>query len=118
LLPGLGIPGVVEGSFGAFGASVIELGASLESLGFGSSATSAAGASSTDSSVFFVLLAAAFGFAAFLGSAFGLASGKAARSFLATGGVIVEEPLLTYSPSSSNFATATLVSIPSSLATS
>jgi hypothetical protein len=118
LFPGLGIPGVDDGSFGAFGASVIELGASFESLGFGSSATSGAGTSATDSSVFLVVLEAAFGFAAFLGSALGLASGKAARSFLATGGAIVEEPLLTYSPSSSNFANATLVSIPSSLATS
>jgi hypothetical protein len=109
---------VDDGSFGAFGASVIELGASFESLGFGSSAATGAATSSTDSSVFFVVLDAAFGFAAFLGSALGLASGKAARSFLATGGAIVEEPLLTYSPSSSNFANATLVSIPSSLATS
>jgi hypothetical protein len=109
---------VDDGSLGAFGASVIELGASFESLGFGSSATSATGASSPESSVLLVVLEAAFGFAAFFGSALGLASGKAARSFLATGGAMVEEPLLTYSPSSSNFAKATLVSIPSSLATS
>jgi hypothetical protein len=44
--------------------------------------------------------------------------GKAARSFAATGGAIVEEPPLTYSPSSSSFAKAILVSIPSSLAMS
>jgi len=44
--------------------------------------------------------------------------GKASFSLAATGGVIVEEPPLTYSPSSSNLAKAALVSIPSSLAMS
>ncbi len=46
------------------------------------------------------------------------AFGKASLSFFATGGAIVEEPLFTYSPSSSNLARATLVSIPNSLAMS
>jgi hypothetical protein len=80
----------------------------------GAFATSAA----TSGSAAAVFLAAAFGLATFLVSSAGLASGKAARSFLAIGGAIVEDPLLTYSPSSSSFARATLVSIPSSLATS
>jgi hypothetical protein len=46
------------------------------------------------------------------------ALGNAARSFAATGGVMVEEPPLTYSPSSSSLDSATFVSMPSSLARS
>jgi uncharacterized membrane protein len=99
----------------------MELGASLEVFFFGGSGTSSISTLSVAASGSFgsaVFLAAAFGLATFLGSSLGLASGKAARSFLAIGGAIVEDPLLTYSPSSSNLARATLVSIPSSLATS
>jgi hypothetical protein len=118
LFPGLGIPGVVEAAFGSFGASVIELGASREVFGFASATGSSetAGSSLTGASSF--ALATALGLATFFTTSFGLASGNAARSFLATGGAIVEDPLLTYSPSSSNLAKATLVSMPSSLATS
>jgi hypothetical protein len=116
LFPGRGIPGVVGETFGSFGASVIELGARREVFGFtsftGSSLTT--GSSETGASAF--ALGAAFGFATFF--SLGLASGNAARSFFATGGAIVEDPDLTYSPSSSNLAKATLVSMPSSLATS
>jgi hypothetical protein len=123
LFPGLGTPGTEEAAGGVFGASVIELGASLEVFFSGAffsttsdtSASSEAGSASFSAAAFLVV---AFGLAAFLGSSFGLASGNAARSFLATGGAMVEDPLLTYSPSSSNLARATLVSIPSSLATS
>jgi uncharacterized membrane protein len=121
LFPGLGTPGTDDAAGGALGASVIELGASLEVFFFGGSGASSVSGFSVAASGSFgsaVFLAAAFGFAAFFGSSFGLASGKAARSFLAIGGAIVEDPLLTYSPSSSNLARATLVSIPSSLATS
>jgi hypothetical protein len=116
LFPGLGIPGVAEAAFGSFGASVIELGASREVFGLASFTGSAetTGSSVTGASSF--VFAAAFGLATFF--SLGLASGNAARSFFATGGAIVEDPLLTYSPSSSNLAKATLVSIPSSLATS
>jgi hypothetical protein len=98
----------------------MELGASLEVFFFGGSASSGDGATSAaiSGSTAAVFLTAALGLATFLVSSAGLASGKAARSFLAIGGAIVEDPLLTYSPSSSNFARATLVSIPSSLATS
>jgi hypothetical protein len=57
--------------------------------------------------------------AAFAGaSSAGFALGKASRSFLATGGAMVEEPLFTNSPSSASLAKATLESIPSSLAMS
>jgi hypothetical protein len=120
LFPGRGTPGTDDAAGGALGASVIELGASLEVFFFGASVTSGVGATSatTSGSAAAVFLVAAFGLAAFLVSSLGLASGKAARSFLAIGGAIVEDPLLTYSPSSSSFARATLVSIPSSLATS
>jgi hypothetical protein len=121
LFPGLGTPGTDEAAGGAFGASVIELGASLEVFFFGGSVASGASATSVEVSASVastVFLAAAFGLATFLVSSFGLASGKAARSFFAIGGAIVEDPLLTYSPSSSSLARATLVSIPSSLATS
>jgi hypothetical protein len=75
----------------------------------------AADDSSTAASVF----AAAFLAGAFLGaSSFGFASGNASRSFFATGGAIVEDPLFTNSPSSASLAKATLESIPSSLAMS
>jgi hypothetical protein len=121
LFPGLGTPGTEDAAGGALGASVIELGASLEVFffgGSGASATSVFSAAASGSAAVATFLVAAFGLATFLVSSAGLASGKAARSFLAIGGAIVEDPLLTYSPSSSSLARATLVSIPSSLATS
>jgi hypothetical protein len=99
----------------------MELGASLEVFFFGGSGASSVATDSVEISgsvASGVFLAAALGFAAFLVSSLGFASGNAARSFLAIGGAMVEDPLLTYSPSSSNLAKATLVSIPSSLATS
>jgi hypothetical protein len=118
LFPGRGIPGVVGDTFGSFGASVIELGARREVFGFTSFTGSAASVVSSAAGASSLVFAAAFGLATFLTTSLGLASGNAARSFLATGGAIVEDPDLTYSPSSSNLAKATLVSIPSSLATS
>jgi hypothetical protein len=118
LFPGLGIPGVAGEAFGSLGASVIELGASREVFGFASSAGASATTVSSVAGASSLALAAALGLATFLTTSLGLASGNAARSFLATGGAIVEDPLLTYSPSSSNLAKATLVSMPSSLATS
>jgi hypothetical protein len=118
LFPGLGIPGVVGETFGSFGASVIELGARREVFGFTSFAGSSDAAGSSVTGASSLTLAAAFGLATFLTASFGLASGNAALNFLATGGAIVEDPDLTYSPSSSNLAKATLVSMPSSLATS
>jgi hypothetical protein len=90
-------------------------GFSAGSAGFsaGFSATCAAGFASAS-----VVLASGFGFSAFGFSAGFSFFGYAARSLAATGGAMVEEPLFTYSPSSSSFARATLVSIPSSLAMS
>jgi hypothetical protein len=116
LFPGLGIPGVVGETFGSFGASVIELGARREVFGFTSFTGSSEAAGSSVAGESSLALGAALGLATFF--SLGLASGNAARNFLATGGAIVEDPDLTYSPSSSNLAKATLVSIPSSLATS
>jgi hypothetical protein len=63
----------------------------------------------------------AAGFAAGFSSALGLiapSASMAARSLRATGGSIVEEGLLTNSPSSFSFASATLLSTPSSAAIS
>jgi hypothetical protein len=97
---------------------VIELGARREVLGLASASGSATTATSSVDVASSLDFAVALGFATFLTTSLGLASGNAARNFLATGGAIVEEPDLTYSPSSSNLAKATLVSIPSSLATS
>ena len=124
LFPGRGMPGAELGAApgagfpasGALGALGVEVcGAELGD----------AGAAGAGASVFFASAAGAaagaggavFGAATF-GSSFGLAFGNASRSFLATGGVIVDEPLLTYSPSCSSFAKASLVSTPSSLAMS
>ena len=115
LLPGRGVPvkGVGAGfASGSAAAAAVAAGFS-GSAGFGATGASLAGAS---------------GLAAFGAAGFAFASGsflagfsflgKAARSFSATGGVMVEEPPLTYSPSSSSLAKATLVSIPTSLAMS
>lgn len=121
LLPGRGMPGVADGApdagLSAEGADGAEAGADGAALGTEVGAEVEAGVSAVAAEA---LGASAFGstFAAGLGSSFGLAFGNASRSFLATGGVIVDEPLLTYSPSCSSFAKASLVSIPSSLAMS
>jgi hypothetical protein len=119
LLPGRGVPSIVaaadfssatgspatDAATGG-GSTAAGAGGSVTSEGFGLSAT--AGASGAG---------LAFGFAgSFLAGA--CFFGKAPFSLAATGGVIVEEPPLTYSPSSSNLAKAVLVSIPSSLAIS
>ena len=116
LLPGRGIP-IIElaeagaagatGAAGAAGAGVSVTEDSSRGAGF---TTAAAGAEVSACG------AAAFG-SAFLGDALP-AFGYAARSFAATGGVMVEDPPLTYSPSSSSLDSATFVSMPSSLARS
>jgi hypothetical protein len=106
LFPGLGIPvsGDWEGAGAAAGFSV-----------FGSGLAASTGVStSTVSALAFALDVLA---GAFLGAGFS-AFGKAARNLAATGGAMVEEPPFTYSPSSSNLASATFVSMPSSLAMS
>jgi hypothetical protein len=95
-------PGLAEGLEGLAGAG--------EAV---ASAAAAAGAAGDAASAAGAALAAGATF----GSA-GFALGKASRSFLATGGVMVDEPALTYSPSSFSLANASLVSIPSSLAMS
>jgi hypothetical protein len=102
------------GAAGAAGVSAAGVvGAGLVAFGAGSTAGAAG------SSVLASTLAAAFLAGAFLGaSSFGLASGNASRSFFATGGAMVDEPLFTNSPSSASLAKATLESIPSSLAMS
>jgi hypothetical protein len=107
---------VVGETFGSFGASVIELGARREVFGFTSFVGSAGTTVSSSAGASVFALGAALGLATFF--SLGFASGNAARSFFATGGAIVEDPDFTYSPSSSNLAKATLVSMPSSLATS
>jgi hypothetical protein len=105
LLPGRGVPIIVaaadfssatgspaSGAEAGVGSTTAGATGSVKSEGFGLSTT--AGASGAG---------LAFGFAgSFLtGASF---FGKAPFSFSATGGVIVEEPPLTYSPSSSNLA--------------
>jgi hypothetical protein len=107
LFPGRGIPAV--GATGATGA-VGSTGAA--STGFASSTVSSLAAAA------FVVFALAGAFSTLGASSFGLAFGYAARSLFATGGAMVDEPLLTYSPNSFNLASASAVSIPSSLAMS
>jgi hypothetical protein len=123
LLPGRGIPAGLVGKLGAASAGFESAGAASDTsgsaafaarpgFGAGSEVGSAASAVSA-------VAAADLVFATFFGaSGAGLASGNASRNFLATGGVIVDEPLFTNSPSSASFASATLESIPSSLAMS
>jgi hypothetical protein len=126
LFPGRGIPGIGDGSVGAGkvgeGAAASATGAASTDFDFGLAAGFAAtGAeiSTATSAGVSLVFAAAFLAGAFFGaSSFGLASGNASRSFFATGGVMVDEPDFTNSPSSANFASATLESIPSSLAMS
>jgi hypothetical protein len=103
LFPGRGIPGTAEGAEGVASA----LGSAFSS-GF---------TSSTLASASFAALALD-ALVSLGASSFGLALGKAARSLFATGGAMVDEPLLTYSPSSLSFAKASAVSMPSSLAMS
>jgi hypothetical protein len=91
--------------------------ASVFSAGFSSAGFSSIFASSTGASAF-AAFALADGFSTLGASSFGFAFGYAARSLFATGGAIVDEPLLTYSPNSLSFASASAVSIPSSLAMS
>jgi hypothetical protein len=130
LFPLLGTPDV--GAFGADAPAALGLGAELP--GFSSLSWAAGFCSSDSSGACFSGSAlagpglAAAGFAG-PGLAFAVvdfsevfaldsAFGKASLSLFATGGAIVDEPLFTYSPSSSNLAKATLVSIPNSLAMS
>ena len=98
------------GATGAAGAAA-SAGAS-GSAGLVSSVTSA------DLAAALVAFGLAGAFSTLGASSFGLAFGYAALSLFATGGAIVDEPLLTYSPSSFNLASASAVSIPSSLAMS
>jgi hypothetical protein len=90
------------------------LGAAAGFSALGSTFTSSVGFSSRVSGFAFALVGLAAGF---FGAGFS-AFGKAARNLAATGGAMVDDPPFTYSPSSSNLARATLVSIPSSLAMS
>ena len=110
LFPGRGMP--VSGVLAA-GAGAAEAGAA-GAAGADSAAAGLAGVEAGASGAGLVASGLASCLAAFGLSAFG----NAARSLAATGGAIVEEPPLTYSPSSSSLASATLVSIPSSLAMS
>jgi hypothetical protein len=120
LLPGRGIEAGAAGKLGFASAGFESPVGSTETSGSATCAARPGFGEVAGASLASVASAAtAFDFAVFFGaSAAGLASGKASRSFLATGGVIVDEPLLTNSPSSISFASATLESIPSSLAMS
>ncbi len=138
LLPGRGMPGTEPGVVGlvadpeagvaaaglAAGAAAAgaadSLAAGFAGAGAGADGAEAAGAAGAGASASAEAGFAAAGFAgpALGSSAFGFAFGNASLSFLATGGAMVEEPLLTYSPSSLSFARASLVSMPSSLAMS
>ena len=134
LLPGRGMPGALPGmvtgaagaeAAGASGAAGVGAAgaagaAGATAPGFGAAAgVSSAGSASAAVDFGLAALVPAFLAAGFSGAASaGLASGKASRSFLATGGAIVDEPLLTYSPNSLSFSSATLASIPSSFAMS
>lgn len=122
LFPGLGVPSIdaaeaaAEAAGDAGTAGVSATGAA-GAAGAGAAGASATGVGAVGSAGFGL---GAAGFSAF-GSAFlaGFSTfGKAPRSFAATGGVMVDEPPLTYSPSSSSLDNATLVSMPSSLAMS
>jgi hypothetical protein len=120
------MPGVADGAglaevgAGAAGAAVDGLAgaAAIGAAGAGAVGAGPAGASATGVAGAAAGLAAAFAGALAGASSAGLAFGNASRSFLATGGAMVEEPLLTNSPSSASLAKATLESIPSSLAMS
>jgi hypothetical protein len=120
LLPGRGMPAGADGRLGASSGFLLSVATSVASGAAASDflvalpglGVSTAGASVVSTS------AAAFAFVVFFGASTGLAFGNASRSFLATGGVIVDAPLFTNSPSSASFATASLESIPSSLAMS
>jgi hypothetical protein len=109
LLPGRGIPGVAVEAAGA-GISGFTSASGLGSTGLASTT----GVSATSALAAFALVA----FSTLGASSFGLAFGYAARSLLATGGAMVDEPDFTYSPKSFNLAKASAVSIPSSLAMS
>jgi hypothetical protein len=103
----------------AAGVSSVAFAAGFFAAGVGTTGAAGAGAAGTSAASGASSLAAAFLAGAFLGaSSFGFASGNASRSFFATGGAIVDEPLFTNSPSSASLAKATLESIPSSLAMS
>ena len=121
LLPGRGMPAGAGGRLGVSSDFLLSVATSVASgagasdflvarPGLGVSAAGASGASTSAAGLAFVVF--------FGASGAGLALGNASRSFLATGGVIVDAPLFTNSPSSASFATASLESIPSSLAMS
>jgi hypothetical protein len=103
------MPGTALGEAGA-GVSGLISAAAVGSTGFASTT----GAASASVAAGFALVA----FSTLGASSFGLAFGYAARSLLATGGAMVDEPDFTYSPKSFNLAKASAVSIPSSLAMS
>ena len=118
LLPGLGMPAGAEGAAGAAGAAVAGVAVAAGASGaLGAAGAGAEGAEGATASGEAAGAASALG-PGFFTSGFGFAFGNASRSFLATGGVTVDDPPLTYSPSSFNLAKASLVSMPSSLAMS
>jgi len=141
--PGRGGCGVTEGApgLGASAAGASATGAAGAGAGFSAAGFSAAGAATGFSAAGCSAagaagaaglagpgvgreapgLAGAFGAAAAAGASAGLAApsaSRAARSLRATGGSMVDEGLLTNSPSSFSFARATLLSTPSSEAIS
>lgn len=139
LLPGRGAPGVGAAGAALSAAGAAGAGACAAGAGAAGAGASEAGAASTG-----VASGAGFGpgfgpgvgalgpglaaaglpaacLAAGFSSALGLSdpsASMAARSLRATGGSIVDEGLLTNSPSSFSFASATLLSTPSSAAIS
>jgi hypothetical protein len=116
LFPGRGMPGAAAGvAAGVAGVSGFASGVAVGSTGL---ALTSGFSSTTGSAVSALAALALVGFSTLGSSAFGLAFGYAARSLLATGGAMVDEPLLTYSPKSFSLANASAVSIPSSLAMS
>ena len=111
LLPGRGMPAGAEGAVGAAAAGAAGASGAFGASGAGAGSVGAAASGTA------VGAASALG-SGFFASGFGFALGNASRSFFATGGVTVDDPPLTYSPSSFNLAKASLVSMPSSLAMS
>ena len=123
MFPLLGTPEV--GGLGAEAPAALGFGADPDSADFSSLAGAACSGSAGSAGAgfagpgFAALGEAGFSAVLDLGAAsLAAAFGKASLSLFATGGAMVDDPLFTYSPSSSNLAKATLVSIPSSLATS
>ena len=133
LLPGLGIPKIEEAAAAADSAACGSATTGSRDAGVGAAGEGGAGArtageDSTATSGATGAGEAGFGAVGLSADLSALGSGAFStgfstlgndlRSLAATGGAIVEEPPFTYSPSSSSFARATFVSMPSSLAKS